>query len=201
MVSLADSPAMSEHRRASPPKKPSGRETENNKDDHCTTLLTFDQLPEWLKDNGAVRSGYRPPSNSARKSFGSWAYLHNESVNIYSHFIPGVTFLLGKWYIVQYLSNRYPDIKSTDYAIFTFFLLTAVICLILSTTYHTLMNHSDRVERFWLKLDLVGIVVLIVGDFVSAIYMVFWCEPLLRQVYWSMVRIFDCSSAGRESRY
>ena len=53
--------------------------------------------------------------------------------------------------------------------------------------YHTLMNHSRRVEQLWLQFDLVGIVVLILGDFISGIYMVFWCEPLERKIYWSMV--------------
>ncbi|UKZ53531.1 hypothetical protein TrVGV298_007323 [Trichoderma virens] len=76
-----------------------------------------------------------------------------------------------------------------DFFIFSFFLLTAIGCLGLSTTYHTLMNHSSEVEQLWLRLDLVGIVLLTLGDFVSGIYMVFWCEPLERKIYWSMIGI------------
>lgn len=120
-------------------------------------------------------------------SFRSWSYIHNESVNIYSHLIPAVAFLLGEWYIQYYLISRYSNITCADFFIFSFFLLTAVICLALSTTYHTLMNHSYKVEQLWLRLDLIGIVVLTLGDFVSGIYMVFWCEPLERKIYWSMV--------------
>ncbi|KAK1245174.1 hypothetical protein MKX08_004803 [Trichoderma sp. CBMAI-0020] len=152
-------------------------------------LLSFDQLPRWHQDNEFILHGYRPISGSARLSFRSWSYIHNESVNIYSHLIPAVVFLLGEWYILQYLTSRYPNITGVDIFIISFFLLTAVICLGLSTTYHTLMNHSSEVEQFWLRFDLVGIVVLTLGDFISGIYMVFWCEPLERKIYWSMIGV------------
>ncbi len=32
----------------------------------------------------------------------------------------------------------------------------------------------------WLRADLVGIVVMRLGDFVSGVYMVFWCEGAWR---------------------
>lgn len=150
-------------------------------------LLSFDELPKWHQDNEFILHGYRPISGSTRVSLRSWSYIHNESVNIYSHLIPAIAFLLGEWYILQYLTSRYSNITSVDLFIFSFFLLTAVVCLGLSTTYHTLMNHSSNVEQLWLRFDLVGIVVLTLGDFVSGIYMVFWCEPLERKIYWSMV--------------
>lgn len=150
-------------------------------------LLSFDELPEWRQDNEYILHGYRPISGSAQVSFRSWLYTHNESVNIYSHLIPAIIFLLGEWYIQVYLLNRYSSLTGADFFIFTFFLLTAIICLGLSTTYHTLMNHSHEVEQLWLRCDLVGIVVLTLGDFVSGIYMVFWCEPLQRKIYWAMV--------------
>lgn len=152
-------------------------------------LLSFDQLPRWHQDNEFILHGYRPISGSARLSFRSWSYIHNESVNIYSHLLPAVVFLLGEWYILQYLTSRYSNITGVDIFIISFFLLTAVICLGLSTTYHTLMNHSSEVEQFWLRFDLVGIVVLTLGDFISGIYMVFWCEPLERKIYWSMIGV------------
>lgn len=150
-------------------------------------LLSFDELPKWLQDNEFIFYGYRLISGSVLVSFRSWLYIHNESVNIYSHLIPAIVFLLGEWYIQEYLTSRYSNVTSADFFIFTFFLSTAIVCLGLSTTYHTLMNHSPEVEQLLLRLDLVGIVLLTLGDFVSGIYMVFWCEPLQRKIYWSMV--------------
>ncbi|KAF9883100.1 hypothetical protein FE257_004108 [Aspergillus nanangensis] len=134
-----------------------------------TVLLSFDELSEWCQDNNFILRGYRPISGSAHASFCT------------------IAFLLGGWYIPEYLASRYSSITGADFFIFTLFLLTAVICLGLSTTYHTLMNHSHDVEQLWLRLDLIGIVVLTLGDFVSGIYMVFWCEPLQREIYWSLV--------------
>jgi adiponectin receptor len=66
-------------------------------------------------------------------------------------------------------------------------MLAAVICLSLSTTYHALMNHSQRVEHLCLRLDMLGIVILISGDHLLGIYIIFWCETLLRDMYWCMV--------------
>ncbi|KAL6790214.1 hemolysin-III related domain-containing protein [Trichoderma sp. SZMC 28013] len=103
--------------------------------------------------------------------------------------IPTIAFLLGGWYLQEYLITRYSKITYSDFFIFTFFILTVVVCLGLSTTYHTLMNHSFNVEQLWLQYDLVGIVILTLGDLVTRIYMVFWCEHLQRKIYWSMIGV------------
>lgn len=152
-------------------------------------LLSFDEMPEWFRreSNQWIHHGYRPISGSAHVSFCSWSYIHNESVNIYSHLIPAVFFLLGEWYIQQYLASRYSGVTGADFIAFSIFMVAAVTCLSLSATYHTLMNHSQHMERFCLRLDMLGVVIFILGDLVLGIYMVFWCEPLPRNIYWSMV--------------
>lgn len=146
-------------------------------------------MPEWFRheSNQWILHGYRPFSGSAHASFSSWSYIHNESVNIYSHLIPAVFFLLGEWFIQQYLASRYSGLTSADVIAFSIFMLAAVTCLSLSATYHTLMNHSQHVEHFCLRLDMLGVVIFILGDLVLGIYMVFWCESLPRNIYWSMV--------------
>ncbi|OIW23008.1 mPR-like GPCR protein [Coniochaeta ligniaria NRRL 30616] len=150
-------------------------------------LLSFDELPEWYQDNHFIREGYRPVSGSARVSFHSWLYLHNESMNVYTHLVPAIGFFLGLWYVLQYLHGKYPNVTGSDDIIFVVFLLTATACLGLSATYHTLINHSVEVETIWLRLDFVGIVLLTLGDFVSGIYLVFWCDPTQQKVYWAMI--------------
>ncbi|KAI1052301.1 hypothetical protein LB507_007581 [Fusarium sp. FIESC RH6] len=155
-------------------------------------LLSFDQMPEWfrIESNKWVHHGYRPISGSVHTSFCSWSYLHNESVNIYSHLIPAVIFFLGEWYIQQYLTSRYSDVTTADFIAFSIFMLSAVTCLSLSAIYHTLMNHSQHVEHLCLRMDMLGVVIFILGDLVLGIYMVFWCEPLPRKTYWLMIAIF-----------
>ena len=179
-----------------PPERHKGREVESISDSAVKAgmagrpdLLSFREMPKWFQagSNMWICGGYRPISGSAHASFCSWLYIHNESVNIYSHLIPAVFFLFGEWYIQQYLASRYSGFTGADSIAFSIFMLTAATCLSLSVTYHTLMNHSQHVEHLCLRLDMLGVVVFILGDLVLGIYMVFWCEPLPRNTYWSMV--------------
>ena len=152
-------------------------------------LLSFNEMPEWFQreSNQWVLHGYRPISNSISISFSSWSYIHNESVNIFSHLIPGVFFLLGEWYLQEYLTSRYPQVTGPDFIAFSIFLVTATVCMWLSATYHTLMNHSQHMEHLCLRLDMLGVVIFILGDLVLGIYVTFWCEPWPRYIYWSLV--------------
>ncbi|KAK4229193.1 hemolysin-III related-domain-containing protein [Podospora fimiseda] len=155
------------------------------------SLLSFSEMPEWFQHeaNQWILDGYRPISGSAQVSFRSWSYLHNESVNIYSHLIPGVGFLLGEWYLQQYLTSRYPEATFADFIAFSVFILTAVLCMSFSATYHTMLNHSQKMENLFLRLDMLGILLFIIGDLVLGMYVVFWCEPLPRNIYWAMVAV------------
>ena len=152
-------------------------------------LRSFEEMPAWFRheSNQWIHHGYRPISGSVYASFGSWSYIHNESVNIYSHLIPAMAFLFGEWYVQRHLIN------GTHSIAFSIFMLAAVTCLSLSVTYHTLMNHSKSMERLCLRLDMLDVVIFILGDLILGIYMVFWCEPLPRNIYWTMVSPFDFS--------
>ncbi len=154
-------------------------------------LVSFAEMPTWFQhdNNQWVLHGYRPISGSARASFRSWGYLHNETVNIYSHLIPGVVFLLGEWYILQYLAGKYPRMGATDFVTFSCFLLTGTVCYAFSALYHTLMNHSYDVDHFCHRLDMLGIGIFIVGDIILVDYIIFYCETTPRTIYWSLVSL------------
>ncbi|ORY63985.1 mPR-typeG-protein-coupled receptor [Pseudomassariella vexata] len=154
---------------------------------HHFCLLSFNELPEWYRDNQFIRHGYRPVSESAKTCLRSWFYVHNELVNIHSHLLPSVAFLLGESYILEPLHRRYSRVTAGDYFVLAFFLLTATACFGLSAAYHTLISHSEKVESIWLRLDFSGIILLILGSFVSGIYVGFWCENLQRNIYWGMI--------------
>lgn len=139
-------------------------------------LLSYNDVPDWYSDNPYILTGYRPISNSSQNCLSSLFYLHNESINIYSHLIPAILFLLAEWTLYQYVQIWYPHTPVQDQIIFAFFLLTATICLGMSAAFHTFMNHSKDVCNLWLQLDFIGIVILTLGDFVSGINMVFYCE-------------------------
>jgi hypothetical protein len=40
---------------------------------------------------------------------------------------------------------------------------------------------------------MLGVVIFILGELVLRIYMVLWCEPLSRNIYWSMVSQSPCA--------
>lgn len=181
-----------------PPKDPEARKRREMEDDAPGSgsgeagrpaLLSFGEMPEWFQhdNNQWILHGYRPISGSARASFRSWCYLHNETVNIYSHLIPAVVFLLGEWYILQYIAGKYSRVTSADFFAFSAFMLTATTCYAFSALYHTLMNHSYKVDHLCHRLDMLGIGIFITGDIVLGVYIIFWCETTLRNIYWSMV--------------
>ncbi|KAI1082455.1 mPR-like GPCR protein [Whalleya microplaca] len=151
-------------------------------------LLSYDEIPSWYQDNPYIRHGYRPVTHSTRACLRSWARLHNETVNIFTHLVPATVLLLGLVYVLTHLHYRYDGgLAPADYAIVACLLLAGAACLGVSSAYHTLLCHSREVEARWLRLDFVGIVVLILGSFVSGIYVAFWCEGVVRTIYWSMI--------------
>lgn len=66
---------------------------------------------------------------------------------------------------------------------FGIFLLAAITCLSLSTSFHTLACHSHAVAKRFNALDYVGIVVMIVGSFLPALHYGFYCRPDLQVTY------------------
>jgi adiponectin receptor len=152
--------------------------------------VLWDDLPSWQQDNHYIHSGYRPASSSFQKSFASLGYLHNESVNIYSHLIGAVAFTSAGVLLYSLVKPRYETASVPDMIVFGCFFAGAAMCLGMSATYHAISNHSPIVARFGNKLDYVGIVFLITGSFIPSIFYGFYCHPHLQEFYWTMVYTF-----------
>ncbi|KAI3343037.1 mPR-like GPCR protein [Ustulina deusta] len=147
-------------------------------------LLLWDELPHWRRDNGFILSGYRPASNSYVSSLLSAFTVHNESVNIWTHAIGSLLLVpLAVLYLYAEIAPRYPSANPTDELVFACFLGGAALCLGMSATYHSLSNHSESVAKWGNKLDYSGIVCLIVGSYVPALYYGLFCKPVLLSVY------------------
>ena len=67
-------------------------------------LLFWDDLPVWRRDNGFIHSGYRQNRPSYLHSFGSLFYLHNQSVNIWTHLVGAITTVAGSIYLYYVIS-------------------------------------------------------------------------------------------------
>lgn len=160
-------------------------------------LLSISDLPPWRDPNPYILTGYRRQSRSVAASFASWLYWHNESCNIYSHLLPGLFLLLGQGALYDHVRTRHWDLDSFDASVLSLQVLTAVFCFLISAAYHTLIDHSAEFAQRWLQLDYVGIIALILGNFISGLHFGFYCTPLLKYFYWALVRLLSSLAGGR----
>lgn len=168
-------------------KKAADRIQEGEKEIERRLTVLWHDLPSWQQDNHYIVSGYRPASNSYRKSFKSLGYLHNETVNIYTHLIGAITAAIAGTAMYYTFEPRYQTATLEDVFVFSCFFLGAVICLGMSATYHTIQNHSAEVNSFGNKLDYLGIVFLIWGSFIPILYYGFQSDLNLMARYSTMV--------------
>ncbi|KAK8089649.1 hemolysin III family channel protein [Apiospora hydei] len=151
-------------------------------------LVHWDDLPAWRRDNQFLLRGYRPDSGSYLGSLSSLFYVHNESVNIWTHLLGCGAFATGGGLALYHgfdalVAPRYASASRSDVLVFGCFFAGAVACLGMSATFHTVMNHSPDVAKWGNKLDYSGIVFLIVGSYVPALYYGLFCLPELLMVY------------------
>ncbi|KAK0328465.1 hypothetical protein LTR57_005006 [Friedmanniomyces endolithicus] len=147
--------------------------------------VLWNDIPTWLQDSHYIHSGYRPASNSYRESFASLTYLHNETVNIWTHLVGACLAAIAAIVLYTHVRPRYEMATSEDVMVFACYFLGAVTCLGMSATYHLICNHSEAVAKFGNRLDYMGIIFLIWGSFIPSLYYGFDAE--LRKHYWSMI--------------
>ncbi|KAL2827059.1 hemolysin-III related-domain-containing protein [Aspergillus cavernicola] len=150
-------------------------------------LVHWDDLPHWQRDNYHIQTGYRPASYSFLGSIQSLTYIHNETVNIYTHLLPSLLAVPAAIQLHRVLAPRYETATHGDIYAFGCFFSGAAFCLGMSAFYHTISNHSPIVARIGNTFDYIGIVGLIVGSFAPSVYYGFYCVPELQQLYWSMI--------------
>jgi adiponectin receptor len=152
------------------------------------SLLHWDDLPPWRRDNAFLLTSYRHDTPSLTHVVKSALTLHNETVNIWSHLLAAVFFAGVSWWAYVVVKPRYEASADTaDVLVFAAYLAGAVACLGMSATYHAVSSHSETVARLGNKLDYGGIVALIVGSFIPTLYYGFFCRPSLMVPYMSMV--------------
>lgn len=154
-------------------------------------IISFHSLPEWLRDNEFIRGSYRPPMFSFRGCFKSMFRLHNETWNIWTH-LSGCLFfvvlVLGMYIFGDYITGLFEDVVITNLPVneqlmLSLFFGGAITCLLCSTLFHTLHNHSSRVSFIFSRLDYSGIALLITGSSIPAYYYGFYCSQTARCVH------------------
>lgn len=155
---------------------------ERNVKRHVPDFLTWQQLPEWAKDNEYIHTGFRPISNSYLGCVKSCFYVHNETGNIYSHFLATLWMLALPLYFYPYAKANYKGVDSDDWMIFGLYFLGGALCFALSTGYHT-------VHDVYLRLDLLGISTVTAGCFPPGMWYTFPCMARQTKIFWISVRV------------
>lgn len=150
-------------------------------------LLNYTDLPAWQRDNHFIHTSYRPASSSYLHSFLSLTYLHNESVNIYTHLLGALITLFTLPSLTTHIQRAYPTSTLEDVLVLGCFFLGLIACLGMSATYHTISNHSHAVAIKGNKLDYLGIVGLIWGSFIPVLYYAFQDNVALMRTYVTMI--------------
>lgn len=152
-------------------------------------LYRYEELPHWQKYNPSIRSGYRAyyTTTMLLKSFWGW---HNETINILSHFLGCILFLI--FTILLYVDVldvvMSPPTLQWSRGVYGFFCFGCILCMLNSTLYHLFAGHeSCAMATAMGRFDFIGITILIVASFIPPLYVAFHCFPLIRAFYISCI--------------
>ncbi|KAH9973852.1 hemolysin-III related-domain-containing protein [Lactifluus volemus] len=155
--------------------------------------LSYAESPEWSRHNEFILTGYRGELDSWLKCLESvFGYLHNETVNIHSHFHAAIFFVFLLCTVDD--KARY-DVSWADRFMISIFILSAIFCLSCSAVFHTFKARSKQVAARCLAFDFSGIIVLILGSFYPIIHYGFYCKPHYRIGYSLLLTFAGLTSA------
>lgn len=157
-------------------------------------LLQASEVPPWLATNPFLLTGYRSVYGSVPLCVESLLFMHNETVNIYSHLIPAAIALVSNYFLNLHWRERYPTASMADQLAIHAYLTSSVICFGISSTYHTLDCHSQNLSSLWNRFDYAAIILQTVGSFISGIYVTFYCMRDLQRLYWTMTGVLGLLS-------
>ncbi|CAI5757920.1 unnamed protein product [Candida verbasci] len=153
-------------------------------------LHYYHELDEWQQDNHFIKSGYVKSTNSFKASFKSLFYLHNESVNIWSHLIPSsISFWLILYYVNFQLIQYGNYLGIWEKFNFIQFGLAVTFCMFMSSTFHCVKSHSHKICKFGNQLDYFGIIILITCSLVSIILFSYYDHFIYKTLFTSITLI------------
>lgn len=125
-----------------------------------------------------ILDGY-PCVNTINECLYSLFWIHNETVNVWSHLI-GLGVMV--WLFVCKGMEMHQHHFADTIVLSTFF-VCACACFLLSAIYHLFKLHSYSVYRVVVTLDYMGIFVMIFGSFISGLHFEFYCHSTERTIY------------------
>lgn len=148
------------------------------------------EVPVWLV-RPHVTAGYRMNLSLAQCLL-SLFYLHNETLNIWTHlFGCGLALRLAAhhWRQAADGSNLLLLGLEHEAVVVLGFLLVGALAFLASASYHLGNCGSERCCAALLQLDVTGIALLIAASFVPGVYYGFSCFPRLQSTYLTFVSV------------
>jgi len=161
--------------------------------------------PSYLH-NPHILTGYRvcfTPSLAARSLF-RW---HNETVNVWTHLVPLLWFCYKAYHALLIDLPLYSPtdparagidsprndagelilVSGWDYCMFLVFYGSALACFFWSSLYHLMgcCTYDSHAKLY--RCDIMGILSLIGGSYIPAIYYYFQCQPQWRTLYCTII--------------
>ena len=131
-------------------------------------------------DNEFILRYYRRPNHSFYQALSSLFYLHNEFFNIWTHLGGALILSLLGFLALQRLEHIAYQGEKTTWIVF---IASALTCMLSSTLFHLLRQHSPTVYRATIIFDYIGISFLIFGSFASAMFYIFFCDAYSMRLY------------------
>ncbi|GAB4819451.1 hypothetical protein N2152v2_006497 [Parachlorella kessleri] len=137
-------------------------------------LYSFEEAPPTLQYNKYIRSGYRA-GLSYGQCLGSMLCCHNETGNILTHLLPALV-MLGM--LAYDMLAPWPHARLEYWQNWGSILL----CFCLSVAYHTFSANHHHYDT-WLRLDVCGVLLVLVGGGHMVLWWGFHCHPMLRMAF------------------
>jgi adiponectin receptor len=139
-------------------------------------VTTLAETPEFLHCPGILGHyrSYDEYARSVKRILVSFFELHNESMNVWTHFLAALVYLLG---VAPYMFwVRLRDAPTLDRYTISLYYIAAAACFLLSATYHLFLTHSVKAYRALRMADHQGILLLICASYIPAIGIGYQCH-------------------------
>ena len=168
-------------------------------------ILRFDDLPRWMQVDPYIRRGYRRQLDSFGACFCSVFYLHNESVNTWSHLLPALSYI--SILAIDYsILHGGVDLLPADSIVLQIYVAGSISCLLCSVCasaetikstpltplqafFHAVTAHSQDVAHRFLKLDYLGILLNVSTTALTFVYVGLYGNACLQAFYLSILMI------------
>ena len=131
-------------------------------------LLSYWEVEEWQRENKYILKWYRPANGSCWTCIRSMIQIHNETGNIWSHFV-GLSLMVVLYTRFLFTEQEFLN-ECVERTIISLYFFSSFLCFGLSTRYHTLSCHSKEVHEAAIRADYGGICVLVFGAFLPLLY-------------------------------